>query len=1027
MKKGICLLFFCWFFTFLIPLPAAAEGERQRYDPGEDFRPSSRQRYYDEVDHPGHSGGLEVTLTSPNMIETRPGNIITASFVVLSSLAREEHLFEGLTLPPDWQMIIPQESPLTIKAGEHLIRLITFLVPATCQAGRYKITYFLQSRRDYDLYAEISFSVIVLPVIKLETVIEKKPQVVIAGDTGTVALRLVNKGNSGVTIVRLEPQGNPDFPISMESFDKHLARGESRPVIFQINTGKKLNRRTTFILTWDIEAEVEVIEADMKNPEAGGEGSEAEVEGLEAEVEGLEAEGGGIEAESMEDKGTTFSTRGRASFEIIPRLSEMNDPYYTLPSQLQLIQVAEQGASGFQVELSGSGTLDEGKKSRLEYLLRGPDIQDKGSFGKRDEYLVSYRHTFFDVHIGDTSYALSPLTEQYNYGRGMSVHIHPDRLGYGFFYSEKRWSDPEEKQVGTYFQYQLHHRMSLRSNFLARSEGSPSFFSSQSDHMYSLQAVTRPVDSMNLELEYAFSHSSYESTSDNRAYRVMADGDIYDQVHYSLETTYAGPDFTGYVNDSESTYGTLTFPVYQNLRGMISGRFHRKNLDMENEEDQATKERSCILGGNYVFPFGTSISLAYEDFHREDVFLPADYDRREKKVNLRIGQSLPGLYLQTDIERGTWRDDSSEAGSHCLERYSLHGHFRPSSRQTYSLFGRIWRNSSHDASRSIGISSNWRFRNNVHLYLQYTKNNLNIEGIREDDTFSCNLSYHLPNHHTITLKNHWHAYGQTGEEEYSSLLTYTLPMNIPVRRKDGFGKLKGHVFDEESGGKLPLPNVILTVNGATAVTGPDGLFVFPALEEGTYRLEVSGNSIWLNRVINGRSPLTVVIASGKTTEMNVGVVSGGKISGRIVVMDLENEYGLDVFGKQDSHSDVGRQVLNQRQQPPDTPRNGHGPDRLLEVGGLEHVLVECKRTDDDGVVLRQLTDRYGRFTFYQVRPGTWTVTLYASQLPDFHYLEKDTYEIDLKPGEDKSIEAKVLPRRRTIRIIDEGVVSSKSI
>ena len=60
------------------------------------------------------------------------------------------------------------------------------------------------------------------------------------------------------------------------------------------------------------------------------------------------------------------------------------------------------------------------------------------------------------------------------------------------------------------------------------------------------------------------------------------------------------------------------------------------------------------------------------------------------------------------------------------------------------------------------------------------------------------------------------------------------------------------------------------------------------------------------------------------------------------------------------------------------------------------------------------------FTFDDVRPGQWTLAVHADNLPGYHYFEKDTFEIELAPGEKKEMLIRVLPRKRTIQIIKEG-------
>jgi len=54
-----------------------------------------------------------------------------------------------------------------------------------------------------------------------------------------------------------------------------------------------------------------------------------------------------------------------------------------------------------------------------------------------------------------------------------------------------------------------------------------------------------------------------------------------------------------------------------------------------------------------------------------------------------------------------------------------------------------------------------------------------------------------------------------------------------------------------------------------------------------------------------------------------------------------------------------------------------------------------------------------------LRPDKWTLKIYSDNLPEYHYLEEDTFELELRPGQKEEISAKVLPRKRRIHIIAE--------
>jgi len=74
-----------------------------------------------------------------------------------------------------------------------------------------------------------------------------------------------------------------------------------------------------------------------------------------------------------------------------------------------------------------------------------------------------------------------------------------------------------------------------------------------------------------------------------------------------------------------------------------------------------------------------------------------------------------------------------------------------------------------------------------------------------------------------------------------------------------------------------------------------------------------------------------------------------------------------------------------------------------------------------------LTDDEGKFTFMELRPGTWKFKAYDYNIPAYHYIQNPEMEITLLPGEKKDITVKVVPKKREIEILEEGVISSKKI
>jgi len=239
------------------------------------------------------------------------------------------------------------------------------------------------------------------------------------------------------------------------------------------------------------------------------------------------------------------------------------------------------------------------------------------------------------------------------------------------------------------------------------------------------------------------------------------------------------------------------------------------------------------------------------------------------------------------------------------------------------------------------------------------------------------------------------------EDETAFIVEFTVPFGLPVGRKKSIGMLEGSVRDQETG--QPIQNVILRLSGVTAVTDSNGEFTFPSLKPGAFCLNIDSASIGLEQIPVEKTPLKVDIEGGKETSIEIGITKSADLTGKIMVYGFAKE---DYLQKEYAvHKGKDRAV------PKDTETD------IVEEYGLANVLLEFKSELE---IWRVLTDRKGRFSFDDVRPGKWTLAVYADNLPEYHYLEKDTFEIELAPGEKKEMLVRVLPRKRTIQVIKEG-------
>jgi hypothetical protein len=94
-----------------------------------------------------------------------------------------------------------------------------------------------------------------------------------------------------------------------------------------------------------------------------------------------------------------------------------------------------------------------------------------------------------------------------------------------------------------------------------------------------------------------------------------------------------------------------------------------------------------------------------------------------------------------------------------------------------------------------------------------------------------------------------------------------------------------------------------------------------------------------------------------------------------------------------------------------------GTDSLVDAGALENAIVALEGARD---TVYQTTDASGHLDFGHVAPGAWTVHVVSADIPEFYTLEADRVSIVVTPGETRDVQFRVVPKRRSIRMMDSG-------
>ena len=337
-------------------------------------------------------GGLDVTLTDTSVLTVKPREIVTRVLRITNSTGAPG-TFEGrLRLPAGWRAITP-EFPFQLAPGATVMRLVSFFAPEHTAAGEYRVGYQVVNQGNQGAVGGAVLLVRVLPVFKLQVDILDVPAIAIAAEPYPAVFQISNYSNASLT-VGFGVESSRGSKVTPAAGTLTLAPGESRPVELVV-----LPQALT-------EAAWDQISLTARAPEQG------------------------------------LTDTAQKNVETLPRVSGRETQYHSIRTQFTRragVSWGNEGADltqgwgrdglhgGVQLEWSGGGALDGSGKRFLNFLVRGPDMDQGTIFDQQSRFFVDYRGKEFDVALGNVAFGLSPLTETGAGGVGARLGWHRDQ------------------------------------------------------------------------------------------------------------------------------------------------------------------------------------------------------------------------------------------------------------------------------------------------------------------------------------------------------------------------------------------------------------------------------------------------------------------------------------------------------------------------------------------------------------------------------------------------------------------------
>ena len=895
---------------------------------------------------------IKVRPVEEEFFVIKPRSILSTSFRVTNNTDKTREFISRVQLPDGWTLIT-KDVPFELKSKASDIRLLSFFIPQTALAGKYQVFYLVKDREIPSLSGLYSIFVSVAPLVNIKVELLQAPENVVAGDSYRLTFLVTNESNIAAPI-RTSVSSSEDYPFNMDTNEFELQPGESKRLHLEIQTDKDVQRGLKQI----VHLTAEVVEYNRVTESFGKEGP---------------GEKGTITLK--QDKAMAHAT---ASVGIVPRISFVEERYHKIPGEISFkwaMEEDETKKSGFQTKVSGMGKLDQEGKRDLEFLFKVSDRDYESIYWAYDEYFLSYKTQGQEIHIGDRAYSLSTLTENYLYGRGVEGEQSIHNYGVKAYHVRTRKFSPEETQTGARIDYLIYESHKIAINYLNKE------FENKDEGIVSVYGAAKPIKDMEVEMEYAYG-------GQNDAYMLNLSGN-QDRVSYYLKYIHADPNYTGNYTDMDLISGSLNFPLTDHLGMKIYFRQDKDNLLKDPQKGTSLLNRFYGLGANYHLRTGTRLSFDWRLQTHADRLPSPTTNYQEKSFRCGIGQSFKKLNIYTSVELSRIDDRLANQTSNS-ENYMLNALFRPTNRLDSKGYlywknnGNVTGETTHNLTTGFGIS--YRLLERTFLNLNFQDDHYNESELNKS-FFETKLKHRLRNNHEISVFSRSSSYEDPSREDESIIMMeYSMPFGLPLRRKKSIGGIKGRIYDFET--KEPLPNVILRLNGLSAVTDKKGEFVFPAVHPGTFYLSLDRTGIAPNKIPMRKTPIEICVKGGRDSFIRIPVARSASLHGRVILYQTEN----------------GKFMLDPNQ-------------KLVERGGMENLVVEMRRGSE---IDRRLTDNKGQFEFEELPPGQWTLKIFNDHIPAYHYIAQDTITIGLEPGEKETLSIDVLPQKRNILFIEEG-------
>jgi hypothetical protein len=639
------------------------------------------------------------------------------------------------------------------------------------------------------------------------------------------------------------------------------------------------------------------------------------------------------------------------------------------PVSVRLQALGEGGTRAQRVEVEGSGPLTSDGRYAVDLFARTPASTGISGYARRDQYRLTVRAPLGTVRAGDQVYKQTPLTEPGTAGFGAGARL---RRG--------NWSVSghalQARRIGTGRQaaasvgVDLHPRLSLAANAIANRNRTDGSFAS-------LRARVEPWKDARLEVEAGTGVESVpDDTGSDEGVRAELSGEhSWGSYRAAVQRVGAGAP----TSTSDSERASARFVLRPMDRVTVDGAVRTLRRGLSPSSPFVYASRFARFGTRFRGEAGAARwTLALSGIDSKTSTRRRNYLELENRV--RIGALGARLRVRTGQSGARERDRAPyrQVGGGVTVRK---GRLFVSSGLTFT------RSSLHaggpldeELSAYGSMRASLGARTRLQAQAQWTR--ARGRGFGSGQTVTASLEHTFPFGHVLSLDARSRRTGEgpfrpvDGLSDPAYQVSYRVPLGLPIVQNSEAETLAGRVVDAETG--AGVGGALVRVGGHETFTSSDGRFSFSAPISPDAYLRIDRASLGLNIVPTRPLPLRIGDAA------------------RPLVIPVTTSASLTVDLVRYEHS---------------TLRDAVRGDEPVAVGGMADVVIEARNAHGR---VRRLTDGDGTARFTDLQPGTWTVKLVETALPDGMQVERDVYTVPIGRADTAAIEMRVLPATESV-------------